>query len=1044
MSFEVAEPIQNTPYDEPTKYWFIREGSDPELKDGRRPAMVFQPRDQRDAWSEDGIVRKLNEYERGYELVLVNIIREAVRAWRAQDYPGVTRTTYDLLRHWRSPDRATRLFFAQLEAAETIIFLKEARSDFTQGIDVPREEVSDEARADGVTGFERLACKMATGSGKSTVMAMLAAWSILNKVNDRADGRFSDVVLIVTPNITIRDRLRELDPLAGDASLYRTRDLVPMHLMPLLARGRVLVTNWHVLATQSPNTGGVASRVVRVGVPVTRTEKILIGEKTTTARGSRYMTAEAFDAHVATGGVEVLGEPERNDDGSIKSVKIRSTEYVESDTAFVKRVLGRVVGGKQNILVMNDEAHHAYRIRRPEPNESVQDLLGDGDDDEFFKEATVWIEGLDKIHKLRGINFCIDLSATPYFLGRVGHFTARPFPWVVSEFGLIDAIESGLVKIPQLALRDTTGLERAKYFNLWRFIYDQLTTSEKGTKTGSPKAEAVLRHADVPLALMAGSYAETVADWKKSEEVRPPVFIIVCKNTKIAAAAYEWLAEGKAPPGVQESSLEEFRNRDGALNTIRVDTKVVDEVEVEGAKGDNERWMRFTLDTIGKREWPTDSQGRPLYPADFEALATKLKRPLTPPGRDVRCIVSVGMLTEGWDANTVTHIVGLRPFMSQLLCEQVVGRGLRRVSYEPNEDGKLREEVAQVLGVPFEVIPFKATKGAAAPMPSGRVHVHALPERAKYEIKFPRVEWYRQVIHRRVMVDWETVPSLVLDPMIVPPEAVMRNLMPNSAGGPSTFGVGKVSELTLDQYRAGRRLQSRMFELARDLTRTFVGDDASKISARELFPQMYTIVERFVREKVSALGEYRVEDAFLGTFLAQMQESITQGIRPEVDEGEPLELPIYISGREEGSSADVDFWTSKSLWAVERSHVNWVVADTARWEQATAQRLDSSRVVDAFFKNVIPLFAIPYMHNGDYHDFYPDFVIRLKTDPVINLILETKGYDPLAEAKDGAAKRWVKAVNADGKFGRWAFRMARKPEDVPQILNEVERGDVVA
>lgn len=1042
MSFEVAQPIQNPPYDEPSKYWFIREGESPELKDGRRPAMVFQPRDQRDAWEGDGIIRKLTEYERGYELVLVNIIRESVRKWRAEDYPGVTRTTYDLLQHWRSPDRRTRLFFAQLEAAETVIFLKEARSDFLQGIGVPREEVSEEARANGITGFERFACKMATGSGKSTVMAMLASWSILNKVNDRADGRFSDVVLIVTPNITIRDRLRELDPLAGDASLYRTRDLVPLQLMPLLARGRVLVTNWHVLATQAPNGGGVSSRVVRAGVPVTRTEKIIVGEKTTTARGSRYMTLEAFEAHVASGGVEVVGEPELHPDGSLKSVKIRSTEYVESDTAFVKRVLGRAVGGKQNILVMNDEAHHAYRIRREEPDEDELDLFGEGDDDEFFKEATVWIEGLDKIHKLRGINFCVDLSATPYFLGRVGQLTARPFPWVVSEFGLIDAIESGLVKIPQLALRDTTGLDRAKYFNLWRFITEQLTSAERGSKKGSPKPEAILKHADVPLALMAGSYKDTSDAWTQAGIERPPVFILVCKNTKIAATAYEWLANGNAPPGVPQSSLDHFRNRDGAINTIRVDTKVVDEVVLDGAKGDEVRWMRFTLDTIGKREWPRDSQGRSLYPDGFEALAHKLERPLDPPGRDVRCIVSVGMLTEGWDANTVTHIVGLRPFMSQLLCEQVVGRGLRRVSYEPGEDGLLPEEVAQVLGVPFEVIPFKATAGAPAPQPTKRTHVYALPDRKQFEIRFPRVEWYRQVIQRKIAVDWSAVAPLVLDPMRIPPSIVVGHYVPDLKGAPSTFGVGQVREVTLRQYRLSRRMQSRMFELARDLTSTYLSPDPSKAPAHELFPQMYRIVEQFVGERVDAQGEFEVDDVFLAPFYSEMRSRILDGIRPEVEEGEPVELPRYVAGREEGSTSDVDFWTSKTPYAIQRSHVNFAVPDS-RWEQATAQRLDSHRVVSGFVKNAGLGFAIPYQVDGESHEFYPDFIVRLATEPALTLILETKGYDLFAEVKEAAAQRWVSAVNADGKFGRWVFRMARNPNDVPQLLAMAEMGDLV-
>jgi len=144
-----------------------------------------------------------------------------------------------------------------------------------------------------------------------------------------------------------------------------------------------------------------------------------------------------------------------------------------------------------------------------------------------------------------------------------------------------------------------------------------------------------------------------------------------------------------------------------AGSSLSASTPVVEETDSGAAKADEVAWMRATLDTVGKLDWTHDGQGRPIYPVGFEALAEKLGRPLHPPGRDIRCIVSVGMLTEGWDCNTVTHIVGLRPFMSQLLCEQVVGRGLRRTNYDVRADGKLEEEVAKVFGVPFEVIPFK-------------------------------------------------------------------------------------------------------------------------------------------------------------------------------------------------------------------------------------------------------------------------------------------------------------------------------------------------
>src|SRR5258706_1537767 len=215
----------------------------------------------------------------------------------------------------------------------------------------------------------------------------------------------------------------------------------------------------------------------------------------------------------------------------------------------------------------------------------------------------------------------------------------------------------------------------------FRWILPQLTPAERGGAKASPKAEAILKYAYTPIAMLGGLWEELRTQWVQRSEARPPVYIIVCKNTKIAKVVYKWLAEWKQAAEIAPSRLEAFRNRDGVINTIRVDTKVVHETDTGGAKGDEVRWMRATLDTTGKTNWPRDKVGRPIYQEGFEELAKKLERPLHPPGRDVRCIVSVGMLTEGWDCNTVTHIVGLRPFMSQLLCEQVVGSGLRRASY---------------------------------------------------------------------------------------------------------------------------------------------------------------------------------------------------------------------------------------------------------------------------------------------------------------------------------------------------------------------------
>src|SRR5712692_41818 len=308
-SYEVPEPIQNSPFEKPSRYWYIREGEQPELRTGRRPPIVFPPRDQKEPWTVDGrLLRASKEYPAGFELALVSLIRERVEAWRGKGYPGVTRTTDELLRYWTREGREKRLFYAQLEAAQTIIFLTEARADFLQGISVPRDEPSDDQKAEGYTGFRRVASKMATGSGKTAVMGMIAAWSILNKVNDRSDGRFSDVVLVVCPNVTIRNRLRELDPNSGDASIYRTRDLVAPSLMPLLTQGKLLVTNWHVFEPQSMQAGGVSAKVNKAGVSVRVKETINIGAKTTTARGSRYLTPSDLERQVAAGMLKVLEE----------------------------------------------------------------------------------------------------------------------------------------------------------------------------------------------------------------------------------------------------------------------------------------------------------------------------------------------------------------------------------------------------------------------------------------------------------------------------------------------------------------------------------------------------------------------------------------------------------------------------------------------------------------------------------------------------------------------------------------------------------------
>jgi len=1031
--YEVPEPIRNSPFDEPEEHWFLREGEAPEIRTGRRPALVYAPQDGATSWDlSDGTLARSRDYAPAYEMVLVNRIRERLNTWRSQGWPGVTRTTLELLQWWGRDGRQFRLFFAQREAAETVIFLTEARQDFLQGISVPWDEPSEDQKSQGAKAFRRYACKMATGSGKTTVMGMLAAWSILNKVNNRGDARFSDVVFVVCPNVTIRNRLEELKPELDEASIYVKRDLVPGHLMPDLRRGRVLVSNWHVFERQGSQTGGVSAKVNRQGVALRTRETIKIGPKTTTARGSRYLTEEDLSRQETLGLLNVIGE-DRDKQGRLVKVQVESVRYVESDTAWLRRILDGEVGGKQNILVMNDESHHAYRIRREEPDTEEEE-----DADEFFKEATVWIDGLDRIHKHRGINLCVDLSATPYFLGRVGQDTNKPFPWVVSDFGLVDAIESGLVKIPQMAVRDNSGTEIPGYFNIWEWILKKLTPGERGGARGTVKPEAVLKWAHTPIAMLGGLWIERRQEWAENgEDPRSPVFIIVCKNTKIAKVIYEWLAQDKRPAGIPSMGINDFRNTD-RINTIRVDSKVVHETDTGEAKTDESRWMRLTLDTVGKAEWPVDAQGRPIYPEGFEELAKKLSRPLHPPGRDVLCIVSVGMLTEGWDCNTVTHIIGLRPFMSQLLCEQVVGRGLRRRSYDLGADEKkLTEEIATVLGVPFDVIPFKTSAGGPAKPKEKRHHVHVLPDREDFRIRFPRVEGYTQAIRNRIMVDWQNEATVILDPANIPNEVQMKAALPNNVGRPSLSGPGALENVTLNPYRKGRRMQALEFELACSLTRDYVNQPGCEIPSHVLFPQVLKIVQRYLEEKVVVLRPAEKVDISLSPYYGWVIERLLRAIRPDTSLGEPAEIPRYETMRGPGSTDEVDFRTSREVRETVHCHLNYVVADTKKWEQSSAYYIDTHPKVAAWVKNAGLGFAIPYFHNGQAHDYQPDFIIRLKTKPEQHLILETKGFDPLEEVKKAAAMRWVNAVNAEGSWGQWHYRIARGPQEVVPCIEAI-------
>jgi type III restriction enzyme len=1040
----VAEPIINSPYDEPRHYWLIREGVQPEKKEGRRPASYFFRVPERAARGRrgDGVpqVVMFDDVSKGEEQLLdtANLLRQRVKEWREKrQYEGTTRVTRELLDLWSSRDRREPMFFAQKEAAETVIFLVEGPADLRQGVRVPADEPGPEARAEGYKAFLRYAVKMATGSGKTTVMGMLAAWSILNKVANSQAVEYSDTVLIVCPNVTIRDRLRELDPALDEASLYRTRELVPLHRMVELRQGDVIVTNWHLLERRElGDVNGQTARVVKRGVPVERDRRIKLGGK--------EGLSEADVRHAAAMGAYAIAEEIRDRQDNLIAFRVKQTTYLESETAFVKRILGSRRGRGSAILVMNDEAHHAYRRGSSKPEFVVDDETAELD----AREATVWIEGLDRINKVlggrgAGIRLCVDLSATPFYLQGSGNEVGKPFPWVVSDFSLLEAIESGLVKIPQLPMQDAGGSKTPAYFNIWRWVEEQAKTEGL---SGELSPVDVMRYAAQPIVQLADEWRKTAAAWQSQFEAGgrranvPPVFIIVCRNTALAKVIHEWLAMGEGAFG---HGVAEFRNSSGREVTVRIDSKVAADL-ASGGSQDEVRRLRFVLETIGKPAWPG---GR--IPEEYAALVEKQNHkamedaeadvmaidPAIPPGRDIRCIISVAMLSEGWDATTVTHVVGLRPFGSQLLCEQVVGRALRRTSYAVDPtNGFFREETAKVFGVPFELIPFKVEGTSDQVVTPPANHIFAVPEKVVYEITFPVVEGYVDPGVTRVAVAWDRVPRVVLDSAETPDATLVRGLATHD-GALAAYGPGASELVSLDAWRSRVRVQQVAFHLARELTVAWIKDRGSAIPTHVLFPQLLQEATRFLNEKVECRGSRRVQDVAINPYFGRAIAALQDAMSSFDETGASAERAIIVGTR---STRTVDFHTGKPISPVQKCHLNAGVFDTRLAEQQAAFVLDTHSRVTRWVKNERLGFVIPYRRAGIQRRYFPDFLAVL--DDRTQLIIETKGRDtPDVELKTAAGRRWTRAVNNDGRFGHWTYYLVWDPSELHGVLNSHER-----
>jgi type III restriction enzyme len=1041
----VEAPIINSPYEAPKFYWQIEVGKQPVKRPGRRDASYFfrVPEKAARGRKEKEQTGLFEETAKGQEylLDLANLIRRRVADWRKRDYEGATKVTRELVALWRSEDRAQRLFYAQIEAAETVLFLVEGPDDLKQGIKVPMDEPGEDGKAQGYKAFLRYALKMATGTGKTTVMGMLAAWSILNKVANQQAPDYADTILIVCPNVTIRDRLAELDPNLDELSLYRTRQLVPLHRMPDLRKGEVFITNWHKLERQEMNdVNGTSARVVRRGQPVQVTRDIKFG-------GRNEITEASVRQAALMGTLRIVGDL-KDAKGTLIGLTVEETRYYESDTAFIRRVLGNRKGRGASILVFNDEAHHAYRRGNGEDKDEYAD--GDETEEADAREATVWIEGLDRINKVlggrgNGIRLCVDLSATPFYIQGSDNEVGKPFPWVVSDFSLLEAIEAGLVKIPQLPTQDAGGTKTPAYFNVWRWVQERAEEDGFGSKKLTPAL--IMRYATQPITQLAAEWDKTAAEWQGQFESGnrptnvPPVFIIVCRDTSLAKEIHKWLADGDLAYGAAPKA---FRNAPGKEYTVRIDSKTAEEIAEGGGRDDEARRLRFVLQTIGRSRWPGGK-----VPEEYAALVERHNRralededsglinidPDIPPGRDVRCLISVAMLSEGWDATTVTHVVGLRPFGSQLLCEQVVGRALRRTSYAvDDETGFFREETAKVFGVPFELIPFKVEGGKGGVISPPANEIYAVPTKAQYEIEFPVVDGYTDPGITRITIHWDRVSKLTLDHMSVPDSTLVHGL--NAMDGALiAWGPGRPEHITLEEWRKRVRVQQVAFALTKALTEQWLRDRGDGVPTHRLFPQLLGYVQQFLDTKLELRGDRVAQDVAVNPYFQKAAQFIYDALDAVDISGASQERPIIAAGLAGmRSTRHVEFHTGRPLYPATKCHLNAAVYDTKTWEQAAAMALDTHTRVQAWVKNDHLGFTVPYRNAGVRRDYLPDFIVRL-TDAQF-LIVEIKGLIRDGDVKATAAQRWCAAMNNDGRFGLWSYHLVRHPGDLGKVLEQ--------
>ena len=976
-------PILNSPYEYPSHHWELDDDGQPTQRiiESRRGAEFItpipKPRRRRRASGGQARLeidegRGLSSSEQEYDLTAyVGEIRQRVDAWRTIPNPsdwGVTPETASLLQHWRNHEFSDyRPFFCQVEAVETAIWLTEVAPNETAG----RRILARLANANSEANPEllRIALKMATGAGKTTAMAMIVAWQTINAVRHPNRPRFTRGFLVVAPGVTIRDRLRVLQPNDPD-SYYASRELVPRDMLGDLDRAKIVITNYHAFMPR---------------------------ERMEVSRGGRRL---------------------------LQGRQGESLNTLETEGQMLQRVMPDLMSMK-NIIVLNDEGHHCYREKQSKDDEGT--LRGDErvEGKKNSDAARVWITGLETVKRKIGIRQVIDLSATPFFLRGSGYAEGTLFPWTVCDFSLMDAIECGIVKLPRVPVSDNIpGGDMPMFRNLWEHIGSDLPRAGR-RKAGTLDPLRLPVRLQTALDALYGHYETVYTEWKDAGIPVPPCFIVVCNNTSTSKLVYDYISgfhreNGDGPPTVQHGRLELFRNFDEYGSPIPIPrTLLIDSEQIESgdaldrdfrqmASDEIERFRREIVERTGDR-----SQAEKITDQELlrEAMNTVGKEGRL--GGQVRCVVSVSMLTEGWDANTVTHVLGVRAFGTQLLCEQVVGRALRRQSYELNECGKFDPEYADVLGIPFD---FTARPVVVKPQKvRPAIEVKAVrPDRDDLELTFPRVTGYRVDLPKdELSANFNEDSTLELTPDLIGATRTRNEAI-----------IGEGVNLDLE-HTAGMRTASLAYHLAQRLISTR-WRDANQDSEVNLFLPLKRITKQWLDDCLVCRGQ---------TFPAQLMyleladlacEKITAAITRTHLEERPIKA-LLDPFTPSGSTMFVNFRTSKeSRWRTDprKCHVNWAILDSD-WEAEFCRVVEAHPNVIAYVKNHNLGFEAPYKFGSIARTYIPDFIVQVDDgrDGPLNLVVETKGYrrEDAKEKKSTMETYWIPGVNSLGEYGRWAF-----------------------